>query len=90
MKMFTEMKTTPEGRLPHLLDWLAEASPDIAPAPMELKFEDHNFPVAELAAAGYHAAYAGQKPTTASPCSHGSPSRMSAMATRTLRMNKSA
>ncbi len=47
-------------RLPHLLDWLAEASPDIV-CLQELKLEDHNFPVAELAAAGYHAAYAGQK-----------------------------
>ena len=47
-------------RLPHLLDWLAEASPDIV-CLQELKLEDHNFPVAELAAAGYHAAYSGQK-----------------------------
>ena len=47
-------------RLPHLLDWLVEASPDIV-CLQELKLEDHNFPVAELAAAGYHAAYAGQK-----------------------------
>lgn len=47
-------------RLPHLLDWLVEASPDIV-CLQELKLEDHNFPVAELAAAGYHAAYSGQK-----------------------------
>ena len=47
-------------RLPHLLDWLAEASPDIV-CLQELKLEDHNFPVAELAAAGYLAAYSGQK-----------------------------
>ena len=47
-------------RLPHLLDWLAEQSPDVVSL-QELKLEDHNFPVAELSAAGYHAAYSGQK-----------------------------
>ena len=47
-------------RLPHLLDWLAEQSPDVV-CLQELKLEDHNFPAAELSAAGYHAAYSGQK-----------------------------
>lgn len=47
-------------RLPHLLDWLAEQSPDVV-CLQELKLEDHNFPVAELSAAGYHAAHSGQK-----------------------------
>lgn len=47
-------------RLPHLLDWLAEAAPDVL-CLQELKLEDHNFPRAEIEAAGYHAAFAGQK-----------------------------
>jgi exodeoxyribonuclease III len=47
-------------RLPHLLDWLSEAKPDVA-CLQETKTEDANFPVAELRAAGYEAAYCGQK-----------------------------
>ena len=47
-------------RLPHLLDWLAEAQPDVV-CLQELKLEDPNFPRAEIEAAGYHAAFAGQK-----------------------------
>ena len=47
-------------RLPHLLDWLAEQQPD-ALCLQELKLEDHNFPRAEIEAAGYHVAFYGQK-----------------------------
>ena len=47
-------------RLAHLLDWLAEAKPDVA-CLQETKTEDANFPVAELRAAGYQAVYCGQK-----------------------------
>ena len=47
-------------RLPHLLDWLAEAAPDVL-CLQELKLEDHNFPRGEIEAAGYHVAFAGQK-----------------------------
>ena len=47
-------------RLPHLLDWLKTASPDVV-CLQELKLEDHAFPRAELEAAGYHCAFAGQK-----------------------------
>ena len=47
-------------RLPHLLDWLAEARPDVA-CLQETKTEDANFPVAEIQAAGYHAVYCGQR-----------------------------
>ncbi len=47
-------------RLPHLLDWLAAAQPD-ALCLQELKLEDHNFPRAEIEAAGYHVAFSGQK-----------------------------
>ncbi len=47
-------------RLPHLTQWLAEAQPDIV-ALQETKLEDARFPVDELAAAGYHAVFSGQK-----------------------------
>jgi len=47
-------------RLPHLLDWLREAKPDLA-CLQETKTEDAHFPVDELRAAGYHAVYCGQK-----------------------------
>jgi exodeoxyribonuclease-3 len=47
-------------RLPHLLDWLAAARPDVA-CLQETKTEDANFPVAEIQAAGYQAVYCGQK-----------------------------
>jgi exodeoxyribonuclease-3 len=47
-------------RLPHLTQWLVDAQPDIV-ALQETKLEDHKFPVDELAAAGYHVAYSGQK-----------------------------
>ena len=47
-------------RLPHLIAWLEEQQPDVL-CLQELKLEDHNFPVAEIAAAGYQAAFSGQK-----------------------------
>ena len=47
-------------RLPHLLEWLARAQPD-AVCLQETKTEDANFPLAEIQAAGYQAAYCGQK-----------------------------
>jgi exodeoxyribonuclease-3 len=47
-------------RLPHLTDWLAKAQPDIV-CLQELKLEDAKFPRAEIEAAGYQAAFAGQK-----------------------------
>ena len=47
-------------RLPHLLDWLAAAQPDVA-CLQETKTEDRNFPRAEIERAGYHAVYCGQK-----------------------------
>ena len=47
-------------RLPHLLDWLRDAQPDVA-CLQETKTEDANFPVAELRAAGYESVYCGQK-----------------------------
>ena len=47
-------------RLPHVLDWLADKAPDLV-ALQETKIQDENFPVAELAAAGWQAVYSGQK-----------------------------
>lgn len=47
-------------RLPHLLDWLAQAQPDVVGL-QELKCTDEQFPRAELEAAGWHIAANGQK-----------------------------
>ncbi len=47
-------------RLPHLVQWLATAQPDIV-ALQETKLEDSKFPVDELVAAGYRAVFSGQK-----------------------------
>ena len=47
-------------RLPQLLDWLAQAQPDVV-CLQELKLEDARFPRAELEAAGYRSAFSGQK-----------------------------
>jgi exodeoxyribonuclease-3 len=47
-------------RLPHLLDWLAAAQPDVM-CLQETKVEDANFPLAEIQAAGYQAVYCGQR-----------------------------
>jgi len=47
-------------RLPHLLDWLAAAQPDVA-CLQETKTEDRNFPRGEIERAGYQAVYCGQK-----------------------------
>ncbi len=47
-------------RLPQLLDFLATRQPD-AVCLQETKLTDDNFPLAELEAAGYRVAFAGQK-----------------------------
>ncbi|WP_415036934.1 exodeoxyribonuclease III [Azonexus sp.] len=47
-------------RLSHVLDWLAEAVPDVL-CLQELKLEDAHFPRAEIEAAGYQVAFYGQK-----------------------------
>jgi len=47
-------------RLPHLLDWLAQAQPDVM-CLQETKTEDANFPLAAIQAAGYQAVFCGQK-----------------------------
>lgn len=47
-------------RLPHLLQWLQEAKPDVV-ALQETKMEDGRFPDTALAEAGYRSVFAGQK-----------------------------
>src|SRR5262245_55047128 len=47
-------------RLPHLVDWLGQAQPDIV-CLQELKLEDAKFPRADLEAAGYQSVFSGQK-----------------------------
>ena len=49
-----------KARLPHLLDWLKAATPDIVLL-QETKLTDDAFPAMEVNAAGYECAFAGQK-----------------------------
>ena len=60
MKLATWNVNSLKIRLPHLLDWLAAHRPD-AMCLQETKTEDRNFPLAAIEAAGYRAAYCGQK-----------------------------
>ena len=60
MKLATWNVNSLKVRLPHLVDWLAQAQPDIV-CLQELKLEDAKFPRAELEAAGYQCAFYGQK-----------------------------
>lgn len=60
MKIATWNVNSLRVRLPHLLEWLATAQPDLVGL-QELKCTDEQFPHAELAAAGYHAVANGQK-----------------------------
>ncbi len=48
------------ARLPNITDWLAAFSPDVV-CLQEIKAQDEQFPMAEIEAAGYHAAVVGQK-----------------------------
>ena len=47
-------------RLPHLIDWLGSAAPDVV-ALQETKLENGKFPVDAISAAGYRCVYSGQK-----------------------------
>ncbi len=60
MKIATWNVNSLKVRLPQVLDWLALNQPDVL-CLQETKLEDKNFPVSEIAAAGYHATYSGQK-----------------------------
>jgi exodeoxyribonuclease-3 len=60
MKLVTWNVNSLKVRLPQLLDWLAAHAPDVV-CLQETKLEDVNFPAQALRAAGYEAAYSGQK-----------------------------
>lgn len=60
MKIATWNVNSLNVRLPHVLDWLASAQPDVL-CLQETKLEDAKFPFDALAAAGYQAVHAGQK-----------------------------
>ena len=60
MKLATWNVNSLKVRLPQGSDWLAREQPDVL-CLQELKLDDRAFPVAEVAAAGYQAAFSGQK-----------------------------
>ncbi|MCW5574586.1 MAG: exodeoxyribonuclease III [Burkholderiales bacterium] len=60
MKLATWNVNSLKVRLPQVLDWLTAHQPD-ALCLQETKLEDDKFPVAEIEAAGYRAAFSGQK-----------------------------
>jgi exodeoxyribonuclease-3 len=60
MKIATFNVNGINSRLPRLLEWLAEAQPDIA-CLQELKTSDETFPADAIAGAGYTALWHGQK-----------------------------
>ncbi len=60
MKIATWNVNSLKVRLGHLLDWLGQEAPDVV-CLQETKLEDAFFPAAELQAAGYSAAFSGQK-----------------------------
>ena len=60
MKLATWNVNSLKVRLPQLLDWLASNPVDVI-CLQETKQQDADFPQAELQAAGYHAAFSGQR-----------------------------
>lgn len=60
MKIATWNINSLKVRLPHVLDWLEINQPDVL-CLQETKLQDENFPIAEIAAAGYQMIYSGQK-----------------------------
>ena len=60
MRLATWNVNSLKVRLPQLVDWLAAVQPDVV-CLQETKLEDSRFPRAEIEAAGYRAAFAGQK-----------------------------
>ena len=60
MKIATWNVNSLKVRLPHVLDWLASASPDVL-ALQETKTEDANFPRTALEEAGWQVVFMGQK-----------------------------
>lgn len=60
MKLATWNVNSLKVRLPHLLDWLLAAQPDVV-CLQETKLVDEVFPRAEIEAAGWQVAFSGQK-----------------------------
>jgi exodeoxyribonuclease-3 len=60
LKIATWNVNSIRARLPHLLSWLQEFSPDVVVL-QETKIVDADFPTLDIQAAGYHAAFHGQK-----------------------------
>ncbi|SFO39352.1 Exodeoxyribonuclease III [Nitrosospira briensis] len=60
MKIATWNVNSLKVRLQHVLDWLALNQPDVL-CLQETKLQDENFPIEEIAAAGYQTIYSGQK-----------------------------
>lgn len=60
MKLATWNVNSLKVRLPHLLDWMLATQPDVV-CLQETKLTDEAFPHEEIAAAGYHVAFSGQK-----------------------------
>ena len=60
MKIATFNVNGVNGRLPRLLEWLAESKPDVA-CLQELKSPDANFPAEAIRAAGYGVVWHGQR-----------------------------
>lgn len=60
MKIATWNVNSLKVRLPHVIDWLNREQPDVL-CLQELKMEDKAFPLADIEAAGYRAAFSGQK-----------------------------
>ncbi len=60
MKIATWNVNSLRVRLPQVLNWLGREQPDVLGV-QETKITDEEFPVAELAEAGYRSVYSGQK-----------------------------
>ena len=60
MKLATWNVNSLKVRLPHVVDWLESAAPDVL-CLQETKLEDKNFPLADIEALGYRAVFRGQK-----------------------------
>jgi exodeoxyribonuclease III len=60
MKLATWNVNSLKVRLPHVVDWLTSAQPDVL-CLQETKLEDKNFPAADIEALGYRVAFCGQK-----------------------------
>ncbi|NNJ93877.1 MAG: exodeoxyribonuclease III [Halobacteria archaeon] len=60
MKIATWNVNSLKVRLPHVLDWLTVAEPDVL-CLQETKLTDENFPREDIENAGYHVVFSGQK-----------------------------